>query len=97
MEQATAETARSGKSRRGVVVRSSGTQSVVVEVMRIVKHTGVGKRLRRRSTFHVHDPKNSCQIGDEVMIRECRPISKTKNWIFTELIKRPESTPEVAV
>ena len=30
--------------------------------------------------FHAHDEKNSSNIGDEVTIKESRPLSKLKRW-----------------
>ena len=27
-----------------------------------------------------HDETNARKVGDQVQIRECRPLSKNKNW-----------------
>ncbi|MXY14719.1 MAG: 30S ribosomal protein S17, partial [Proteobacteria bacterium] len=35
---------------------------------------------------------NECSIGDEVSIRECRPVSKKKSWQLVEVVKRSEDT-----
>ena len=33
---------------------------------------------KRSKKFIVHDENNECQIGDQVEITECRPLSKRK-------------------
>jgi small subunit ribosomal protein S17 len=32
-----------------------------------------------------HDAENQCQVGDKVMIQECRPLSKRKSWTLVEV------------
>jgi len=34
-----------------------------------------------------HDENNECQIGDEVVIVESRPISKNKRWVVQEILR----------
>ena len=89
------ETAQKNRGRvrtlQGTVVSDKADKTVTVAVTRLVKHPRYGKYIRRSSTLMVHDPKNSVQRGDTVMIAECRPISKTKSWKVFKLINRPES------
>lgn len=85
------------KGKVGTVIRRSGDQSVIVRVERMVQHPRVKKYVRRQRNFHVHDPKNVCAVGDEIVIREGRPISKTKRWVFASLIKREASATGVEV
>jgi small subunit ribosomal protein S17 len=35
-----------------------------------------------------HDAANQCQIGDLVLIEECRPLSKRKRWLVRNIIER---------
>lgn len=35
-----------------------------------------------------HDEKDDCNIGDRVRIHLCRPLSKRKSWIVTEVLER---------
>jgi len=35
----------------------------------------------------VHDEQNVAKLGDQVEIAECRPLSKTKSWVLTKVIK----------
>jgi small subunit ribosomal protein S17 len=55
-------------------------KTIVVLVERRVKHSKYGKYIKRSTKLHVHDEENSCQEGDMVEIRECRPLAKTKTW-----------------
>ena len=76
------------KEKIGKVIRRSGDKSVIVEVERLVKHPSVGKYVRRRKRFHVHDEKNTCQVGDKISIRECRPMSRCKSWELAEVLAK---------
>ena len=38
------------------------------------------KFIRRSKKYSAHDENNAHKIGEEVNIRECRPISKRKRW-----------------
>ena len=39
-----------------------------------------GKFIKRTSKYHIHDENNECEVGQEVRIQQCRPVSKTKFW-----------------
>jgi small subunit ribosomal protein S17 len=56
----------------------------VVEVERRVLHPKYKKFVRRKARYHAHDEANACQINDEVIIQESRPLSKTKRWVVIE-------------
>jgi small subunit ribosomal protein S17 len=76
------------KEKTGVVVRRSGDKTIIVEVERFVMHPKYKKFLRKRKNFHVHDEKNTCELGDKVKIVETRPISKLKSWKLAEIVAR---------
>ena len=76
---------------QGTVVSDKADKTVTVAVTRLVKHPRYGKYIRRSSTFQVHDPNGAAQLGDTVMIAQCRPVSKNKSWKVSKLISRPES------
>jgi small subunit ribosomal protein S17 len=71
----------------GVVTSDSREKSCKVEIQFSVKHPKYGKYVRRRTLIHAHDESNEAKLGDRVEIAECRPISKTKSWILTRVIK----------
>lgn len=65
---------------QGTVVSNTTDKTVVVKVERRVKHPVFGKFVRQSKKFMAHDEANKAQVGDEVRIQECRPISKRKTW-----------------
>ena len=82
------ETRSQRKERTGLVVSNKMDKSIVVEVLRRVKHPKYGKFVKRSSRFMAHDEKNECNPGDTVRIMETRPLSKNKCWRLFEIIER---------
>lgn len=76
------------KERTGVVTSSKMDKSIVIAVERKVKHQKYGKFIKKTAKFVAHDEKNDCNEGDTVKIRECRPLSKSKNWRLVEIVER---------
>lgn len=76
------------KEKVGIVKSNKMDKSIVVSVMRKIKHPKYGKFLKKTSNFVAHDEKNECSIGDTVKIIETRPLSKTKNWRLLEVIEK---------
>ena len=76
------------RTKSGRVISDKMDRSITVLVERRVKHPLYGKFIRRSTKLHVHDENNECNVGDEVTITECRPISKTKSWKLVEVVKR---------
>ena len=65
---------------QGVVVSNANDKTAVVRVERRVAHPVYGKVVRRSKKYQAHDEANACQVGDEVRIEECTPISRNKRW-----------------
>jgi small subunit ribosomal protein S17 len=76
------------KTRVGRVVSDKMQKTVVVEIVRLVRHPVVGRYVRRRSKFKVHDEGNVCRVGDVIRFMETRPLSKDKRWRFLEFVER---------
>lgn len=76
------------KERIGVVSSDKMDKSIVVSVVKRVKHPMYGKFVLRTKKYVAHDEKNDCNIGDTVKIMETRPLSKTKCWRLVEIIER---------
>ena len=74
--------------RTGVVSSVKRDKSCKIEINYLVKHDKYGKYVRRRTVLHVHDGDNEAALGDTVEVAECRPISKTKSWILTKVVKK---------
>jgi small subunit ribosomal protein S17 len=75
------------KVRTGVVISNKMDKTVVGEVSRTVIHPVYKKFVRRRKRFMAHDEDNRCNIGDQVMIVETRPLSRQKNWRVRKIIR----------
>jgi small subunit ribosomal protein S17 len=72
----------------GKVVSNKMKDTIVVLIERRVKHPKYEKFIKRSTKVHAHDEGNSCQIGDIVTVKECRPMSKTKSWLLVEVKER---------
>ena len=70
----------------GTVVSDKMDKTVLVRVSRRFMHPLYKKYITRSKKFAAHDAGNACAVGDMVRIRECRPMSKRKNWEIIERI-----------
>ena len=66
---------------KGVVVSDKMQKTVVVEVSRMKKHPKYKKYYSVSKRFKAHDAGGVYKTGDEVLIKETRPLSKEKRWI----------------
>ncbi|RJX34437.1 MAG: 30S ribosomal protein S17 [Desulfarculus sp.] len=76
------------KGLTGVVVSDKMDKTVVVQVERLIKHPVYKKYVRRRAKFMAHDEKNDCHVGDTVLIRQSRPLSRHKRWRVSKVVER---------
>lgn len=76
----------------GKVTSAKMTKTVVVEVVRSVRHPVYGKYVRRRKKYKAHDETQQFKAGDVVEIRESKPLSREKRWTVIRLVERPEET-----
>jgi small subunit ribosomal protein S17 len=72
---------------QGKVVKISGEKTVSILVERRVMHPRYHKVVKRFKKYLVHDERNECKVGDEVIATECRPISKTKSFRLKSVVK----------
>ncbi|MCL7487921.1 MAG: 30S ribosomal protein S17 [Desulfobulbaceae bacterium] len=82
------DTSKTRKTRQGFVISNAMDKSVVILVERKVRHKLYGKFVRRRVKYMAHDPANQCNIGDIVLIEECRPLSKNKRWRVRNIVEQ---------
>ncbi|HOZ47676.1 MAG TPA: 30S ribosomal protein S17 [Candidatus Hydrogenedentes bacterium] len=78
------------KERVGVVTSAAMDKTVTVSVERMIQHPLYQKSIKRTKKYKAHDKDNACQVGDVVLIRETRPLSKTKRWRMVEILKRAD-------
>jgi small subunit ribosomal protein S17 len=89
-EAVNVEQTKSQRTITGKVVSDKMHKTIVVQVERKVKHPLYGKYVRRFSKMYAHDEENTCKLGDTVVIKQTRPLSKTKRWMLVEILKREE-------
>ncbi|MBU2633405.1 30S ribosomal protein S17 [Patescibacteria group bacterium] len=68
------------KKLKGEVVSDKMDKTVVVLVNRFIKHKQYGKFVKIGKKYKAHDEKNEYKIGDKVVIKETRPLSKDKSF-----------------
>lgn len=76
------------KERTGKVVSAKMNKTVVVAILRLVKHPLYQKYVKRTTKLYVHDEKNDAREGDTVRVIETRPLSKLKRWRVQQVIDR---------
>jgi len=78
------------KTRQGVVVSDKADKTITVRIDVARRHRRYEKIVRTSSTLHAHDETNNAHIGDTVIVRECRPLSRTKRWRLVDVVERAE-------
>lgn len=76
------------KTRQGVVVSDKADKTITVRIDVARRHRKYQKIVRTSTTFHAHDELNDAHTGDTVVIRESRPLSRSKRWRLVEVVER---------
>lgn len=76
------------KKLKGKIVSDSMDKTVVVEVERLKQHPKYKKRYQTSRKYKAHDEENEYQKGDQVVIKETKPISKDKRWKVIKKIEK---------
>ncbi len=76
------------KTRQGVVVSDKADKTITVRIDTARRHRRYSKIVRTSRTLHAHDESNDAHIGDTVIVREARPLSRTKRWRLIQVIER---------
>ena len=76
------------KEKIGIVVSDKMTNTCIVAVNDRITHKRYKKVITRTKRYAVHDATSNSSIGDQVRIRETRPISKTKNWVLVSILRK---------
>jgi small subunit ribosomal protein S17 len=78
------------KTRQGVVVSDKADKTITVRIDVARRHRRYEKIVRTSSTLHAHDEANDAHIGDTVIVRESRPLSRLKRWRLIQVVERAE-------
>ncbi|MFP4567968.1 MAG: 30S ribosomal protein S17 [Candidatus Woesearchaeota archaeon] len=78
-----------GRKFTGIVISDKMTKTVTVEWERRKFIKKFERFEKRRTRIKAHNPEEiNAEKGDFVEIEETRPISKTKNFLVTKIIKK---------
>jgi small subunit ribosomal protein S17 len=90
-QNAAAETQdRHRRTMTGEVVSTKMDKTVVISVTRIYLHPKYRKYVRMRKRYMAHDEHGHCNLGDQVVIEECRPMSALKRWRYKSTLRKKE-------
>jgi len=81
-----------GRKFTGIVVSDRMSKTVSVQWERRKYIPKFERYEKRRTKVKAHNPEEmNAQKGDTVIIEETRPISKTKNFIVTKIVKKADT------
>ena len=76
------------KEKIGIVVNNKMQKTVVIKVESRYTHPIYLKTLVKTKKYLVHDELNVCDIGDQILVEETRPLSKKKRWKLIKIISK---------
>ena len=76
------------KQQIGIVISNKMQKTIVVKVENRYSHPIYSKTLVKTKKYLAHDTLETCNIGDQVLIEECRPLSKKKRWKLIQIISK---------
>ena len=76
------------KEKIGIVISNKMQKTVVVKVESRYPHPIYSKTMIKTKKYLAHDEMSECNIGDKVLVTECKPISKKKRWSISKIISR---------
>ncbi len=72
------------RTKKGIVTSNKMDKTIVVSVHTYKNDPKYKKKYRVTAKFHAHDANNSCVEWETVVIKETKPLSKTKRWELLE-------------
>ena len=76
------------KEKIGIVVSNKMDKTVVVKVESRFPHPIYSKTMVKTKKYLAHDEMEQCNIGDEVLVQETRPLSKRKRWTLAKILSK---------
>jgi len=68
------------KQLTGTIISNKMQKTIVVQVERIKEHPKYKRRYKFHKKYKAHLEDGEYQVGERVVIEECRPMSKEKRW-----------------
>ena len=63
-------------------------KTIVVKIENRYPHPIYSKTILQTKKYFAHDELEECKIGDEVLVQECRPLSRRKRWKLVKIISK---------
>jgi small subunit ribosomal protein S17 len=76
-----------GRTLTGTVVSDKMVKTVVVSVSHLKMHSKYKKQYTVSERYKAHDEERQYHVGDRVVIREVRPLSKDKRWTVVSKVQ----------
>jgi small subunit ribosomal protein S17 len=70
------------------VVSDKADKTITVRIDTARRHRKYQKVVRTSRTLHAHDERNDASVGDTVIVRESRPLSRLKRWRLIEVLEK---------
>jgi len=74
------------KEKIGIILSNKMEKTVVVKVESRYPHPIYSKTMVKTRKYLAHDYLGECNIGDQVLVQESRPLSKRKRWIVAKIL-----------
>jgi small subunit ribosomal protein S17 len=78
------------KTRQGVVVSDRAAKTITVRIDVARRHPRYERIVRTSKKLRAHDEHEQANVGDTVLVRECRPLSRTKRWRLIRVLERAQ-------
>ena len=76
------------KQEVGIVISNKMQKTIVVQIVDRYSHPIYSKILSKTKKYLAHDELETCNIGDQVLVEECRPLSKRKRWKLLKVLSK---------
>ena len=76
------------KEKIGIVTSNKMQKTIVVKVENRSSHPIYLKTIKKTKKYLAHDENNICNIGDQVLLQESRPLSKKKRWTIIKILSK---------
>ena len=76
------------KQQVGIVVSNKMQKTIVVKVENRYSHPIYSKTVIKTKKYLAHDEFEESNIGDQVLVEECRPLSKKKCWKLIQVLSK---------
>ena len=74
------------KEKIGIVISTKMQKTIVVQVESRFSHPLYSKTVTKSKNYLAHDEYEKCCVGDQILLQECRPLSKKKCWAVKKIL-----------